>query len=381
MIHSGTCNDGVGKGCSGGRIIVLNPGGGADKDEGNVLVGNFALFGATGGELFVQGQAGDRFGVRNSGAVAVVEGVGDFCCEYMTNGSIVNLGSYGKGFANGMSGGTAYQYDPSGAIGRRCSQDSVIVTALTDVSELMSGQEAALRYHLETHLEHTGSELTQSLLDNWDESRCHFYVLIPRSLYKQHNSEEIRHSTERKAMLEELSQAWANWHLQRIRQGYEDFAQTQSAMFDGQVPGYGDCDTDLICQYVNAAGVLRRALETAEKMDLVKNGSVTADEAARHLIRIQDRKLLEALFKDLKESLAGFDDGILAVMVADKRIRDYKESLMLREVWDTRAWGTSVWIMTQDQANQRVLAEQDSLEALLASHYCHVLAQVMREAA
>lgn len=381
MIHSGTCNDGVGKGCSGGRLVVLNPGGGADADEGNVLVGNFALFGATGGELLVQGQAGDRFGVRNSGAVAVVEGVGDFCCEYMTNGSVVNLGSYGKGFANGMSGGTAYQYDPKGAIRQRCSQDSVVVTALTDESDLMAGQEAALKYHLETHLEHTGSALTQSLLDNWQESRRHFYVLIPRSLYKQHCSEAIGRTLERKAMLEELSSAWGNWHLKRIRQGYDDLQDNQRFMFDGQIPGYGDCDTDLICQYVNAAGVLRRALETAEKMDLVKQGSVTTDEAVRHLVRTEDRKLLDSLVKDLKEALAGFDDETLAVFVADKRIRDYKESLMRREVWDTRAWGTSVWIMAQDMANQVILAQQESLEEKLASHYCHVLAQVMRAAA
>ena len=96
----GTCNDGVGKGQTGGRIVITNAGFSkkADKNipNNNVLVGNFALFGATGGKLFVNGQAGDRFGVRNSGAVAVVEGVGEFCCEYMTNGCIVNIGHYGK---------------------------------------------------------------------------------------------------------------------------------------------------------------------------------------------------------------------------------------------------------------------------------------------
>ena len=84
-----------------------------------MLIGNFALFGATGGRTFVQGEAGDRFAVRNSGATAVVEGVGDFCCEYMTNGAVLNLGSFGKGLGNGMSGGFLYQYDPSGDAGRR----------------------------------------------------------------------------------------------------------------------------------------------------------------------------------------------------------------------------------------------------------------------
>ncbi|MEM6620356.1 MAG: glutamate synthase-related protein, partial [Pseudomonadota bacterium] len=103
MEHVGTCNDGVGKGASGGEIIVRSPGG-AERAE-NVLIGNFALFGATGGRTFIEGQAGDRFAVRNSGATAVVEGVGDFCAEYMTNGAILNLAGFSKGYGNGMSGG------------------------------------------------------------------------------------------------------------------------------------------------------------------------------------------------------------------------------------------------------------------------------------
>ncbi|MEM9882919.1 MAG: glutamate synthase-related protein, partial [Planctomycetota bacterium] len=114
MDHTGTCNDGVGKGACGGEIIVRSPGSspaGGKADGDNVLIGNFALFGATGGRLFVEGQAGDRFAVRNSGTTAVVEGVGDFCCEYMTNGAVLNLGGFSKGFGNGMSGGFAYQYD------------------------------------------------------------------------------------------------------------------------------------------------------------------------------------------------------------------------------------------------------------------------------
>ena len=116
LIHTGTANDGVAKSQSGGRIIVRTPGGGSAEPGGNVLIGNFALFGATGGRTFVQGEAGDRFAVRNSGATAVVEGVGDFCCEYMTNGAVLNLGTFGKGLGNGMSGGFVYQYDPAGEL-------------------------------------------------------------------------------------------------------------------------------------------------------------------------------------------------------------------------------------------------------------------------
>ncbi|MEO1475449.1 MAG: glutamate synthase-related protein, partial [Pseudomonadota bacterium] len=107
MEHTGACNDGVGKGACGGEIVVKSPAGGGEHHGENVLIGNFALFGATGGRTFIHGQAGDRFAVRNSGAVAVVEGVGDFCCEYMTNGAVLNIGGYSKGFGNGMSGGFA----------------------------------------------------------------------------------------------------------------------------------------------------------------------------------------------------------------------------------------------------------------------------------
>lgn len=377
LYHEGTCNDGVGKGCSGGRIVVTNPGGGSKADEGNVLVGNFALFGATGGELFVQGQAGDRFGVRNSGAVAVVEGVGDFCCEYMTNGSIVNLGSYGKGFGNGMSGGTAYQYDPNGLIAQRCSQDSVLVTPVNEGSELMRGQEMALRIFLERHIEQTNSPLAKSLLEDWENAREHFYVLIPRALYNYHCSAAILENANRKSLLEELSQAWGLWHLRRVAKAYKD----KSVMFSGQVPNYGDVDSDLICQYVNAMGVLRRALETAEKSDLANNPVVNVDEIARHLIESEDRKLLEQLFKDVKEALADYSDEALASLLADKRVRDYKESLAMREVWDIRAWGTSVWIIERDRDNHRELDNYPSFEQAVATQYTKVLADVMVNAA
>lgn len=377
LYHKGTCNDGVGKGCSGGRIVVTNPGGGSNEDEANVLVGNFALFGATGGELFVQGQAGDRFGVRNSGAVSVVEGVGDFCCEYMTNGAVVNLGSYGKGFGNGMSGGVAYQYDPKALITERCSQDSVLVTKMDEDSELMKGQEIALKMYLERHIEHTDSPLAKSLLENWNESRQNFYVLIPRALYNYHCSDAILAKSDRKALLEELSHGWGLWHLRRVAEAYKN----NRHMFSGQVPAYGESSSNLVCQYVNAMGVLRRALEVAEKSDLVKNGLVNENEVARHLIESEDRKLLEQLFKDVKEALANYSDEALASLLADKRVRDYKESLAMREVWDMRAWGTGVWIMVRDRDNLKELASYPSLEEALAGQYTQLLADVVGRAA
>ncbi len=381
MQHIGTCNDGVGKGASGGRIIVKNPGGGSQELDGNVLVGNFALFGATGGELFVEGQAGDRFGVRNSGAVAVVEGVGDFCCEYMTNGAIVNLGGFGKGFGNGMSGGNAYQYDPQGLIVSTCSQDSVTAMRLNDASEFAQGQATALRYHLEQHVATTGSAKAQALLADWQHSLESFYVIIPLPLFNYHCSTAILGNTGRKDMLDELCQAYGKQHLFTLKNAYQAYADKNLSLFNGQLPDYGDRDSALICQFINASGVLRRAYEAAEKSSAVANGSATIDQMSKYLIETLDRKLLEVLIKDAKEVLASYEDEALACLLAQKRVQDYKDSLNMREVWDTRAWGTSVWIIERDRLINEELLQYRPYEQLLATHYCHVLVHAMRVAA
>jgi glutamate synthase (NADPH/NADH) large chain len=388
MCHSGTCNDGVGKGISGGRLIVKNSGGGATEEMGNVLIGNFALFGATGGELFVDGQAGDRFGVRNSGAVAVVEGVGDFCCEYMTNGAIVNIGVYGKGFGNGMSGGTAYQFDPSGEIVDRCSQDSVKAISLADNDEnyqyLLQGQETALHYHLSQHLLATNSTQIQNLLDDWQNAKANFYVLIPLALFNYQCSDLILKNTNRKINLEELAQYSAKQQITDIKEAYRDAAQNQY-LFEGRIPEYGDRDTQLICQYINATGAIRRAFELAEKSQSANQSSgdqtATVDRMTRYLFETEDRKLIESLAKDAKSVLATYNDEALASLIASKRIQDYKDSLNKREVWDSSAWGTSAWIIERDRINQAELLNYPNFEQQLAAHYCHLLAIVIKDAA
>jgi glutamate synthase (NADPH/NADH) large chain len=379
MHHSGTCNDGVGKGSSGGRIIVTNPGGGGKQATDNVLIGNFALFGATGGELYVEGQAGDRFGVRNSGAVAVVEGVGDFCCEYMTNGTIVNIGVYGKGFGNGMSGGTAYQYDPSGEIQTRCSHDAVRAISLTEDSSLVKAQETALLYHLEQHVAATGSEKVKAILADWQNEKQHFYVLIPLSLFNYHSSDLIGAKTDRKVMLEELAQAYAKSQVLEIKQAYQH-ADEDSYLFNGKLPEYGERDSALIFEYINASGVLHRAYQVAEKSDMVKKGE-SKDKVTRYLFESQDRKLVETLVKDYKSVLSDFEDEALAALLAKKRLQDYKDSLRLREVWDSRAWGTSVWIIERDRVNQKELTQYPSFNQQLAAHFCQVLSLAMKDAA
>jgi glutamate synthase domain-containing protein 2/glutamate synthase domain-containing protein 3 len=171
----GEANDYVGKGLSGGRLIVYPPRGSGFAAEENIIVGNVALYGATGGEVFFNGVAGERFAVRNSGSTAVVEGVGDHGCEYMTNGLVVVLGSCGRNFAAGMSGGIAYVFDERGDFTeKRCNLESVDLEPLTETKDLQ-----AVRDLIQQHAEFTGSQRAKWILDNWNEAVSRFIKVFP----------------------------------------------------------------------------------------------------------------------------------------------------------------------------------------------------------
>ena len=174
----GDANDYVGKGLSGGTIIVFPPRLSHFPAEENILIGNVALYGATSGEAFFNGVAGERFAVRNSGATAVVEGVGDHGCEYMTRGTVVVLGACGRNFAAGMSGGFAYVFDErSNFSATRCNHGSV------DLESVLEDADARLLHSLILrHAELTGSERAQSILQNWPESVARFVKVFPRDL-------------------------------------------------------------------------------------------------------------------------------------------------------------------------------------------------------
>jgi glutamate synthase (NADPH/NADH) large chain len=196
----GDANDYVGKGLSGGRVVVRQPDGTKREPTENIIVGNTVLYGAIAGEAYFEGVAGERFAVRNSGAVAVVEGCGDHGCEYMTGGVVVVLGDTGRNFAAGMSGGVAYVYDPKKSFVSRCNPSMV---KLETVKSAEGGPEAdaplqrapsaessgmgdmlafdAERLHIivERHLLHTGSARARALLDNWDIALGHFVKVMP----------------------------------------------------------------------------------------------------------------------------------------------------------------------------------------------------------
>lgn len=175
----GDANDYLGKGLSGGRIIVVPPAGSKFVPEENIIIGNTVLYGATSGELYVRGIAGERFAVRNSGAFAVVEGVGDHGCEYMTGGRVVVLGSTGRNFAAGMSGGIAYVLNRNGNFEYFCNKGLVELTPLEDRTDILEVQML-----LNNHLLYTGSRVAETILSNWDEYLPMFVKVIPMEYKK-----------------------------------------------------------------------------------------------------------------------------------------------------------------------------------------------------
>jgi glutamate synthase (NADPH/NADH) large chain len=201
---TGDANDYVGKGLSGGRVIVRHPAGTERDPTQNIIVGNTVLYGAIAGEAYFEGVAGERFAVRNSGAVAVVEGVGDHGCEYMTGGVVAVLGDTGRNFAAGMSGGVAYVYDPAGRFGALCNKAMVDVERVApaapaadrdetlrprqrSVSVEDAGMGDALRFDaerlrilVERHHLYTGSARAAALLGDWEAALGAFMKVMPK---------------------------------------------------------------------------------------------------------------------------------------------------------------------------------------------------------
>jgi glutamate synthase (NADPH) large chain len=170
----GDANDYVGKGLSGGKIVVYPPRAATFIAAENVIIGNVAFYGATSGEGYISGIAGERFCVRNSGALVVVEGIGDHGCEYMTGGRVVVLGSTGRNFAAGMSGGLAYVLDTSGDFSRRCNTEMVEITSLDDEEEIETVKDMIFR-----HVEATQSVRATEVLLSWNEWLPKFVRVIP----------------------------------------------------------------------------------------------------------------------------------------------------------------------------------------------------------
>jgi glutamate synthase (NADPH/NADH) large chain len=174
----GEANDYVGKGLSGAQLAIYPAANATFKPEDNIIIGNVALYGATSGELFVRGMAGERFAVRNSGATTVVEGIGDHGCEYMTGGRALILGETGRNFAAGMSGGIAWIYNPNGTFAENCN------TEMVDLDPLSLKDEEQITALLKKHISLTGSKLAQSILKNWNKASTQFVKVFPKEYKK-----------------------------------------------------------------------------------------------------------------------------------------------------------------------------------------------------
>jgi len=171
----GEGNDYVGKGLSGGRLVVRHPRSAQFIPDQTVLIGNTVLYGATSGEAYFAGTAGERFAVRNSGAITVVEGVGDHGCEYMTGGTVVVLGKTGRNFGAGMSGGLAFVLDEFDLLRQQCNLAMVDLIPVADL-----GERETLRHLVEQHARYTGSARAKNLLNQWDKASRKFYAVMPR---------------------------------------------------------------------------------------------------------------------------------------------------------------------------------------------------------
>ena len=183
----GETNDYFAKGLSGGLIAILPPTRSNFKAEDNVIAGNTGLYGATSGELYINGRVGERFGVRNSGAIAVIEGAGDHCCEYMTGGRVVVLGQTGRNFAAGMSGGVAYVYDPNHTFDYFCNMDMVEINLVED-----SVSRKELLELIRQHYLHTGSALAGRMLDDWHRYVEDFIQVVPIEYKRVLQEEQMR---------------------------------------------------------------------------------------------------------------------------------------------------------------------------------------------
>ena len=366
MEHLGTCNDGVGKSACGGTLVVESPGGGIKTPGNNVLIGNFALFGATGGKFFINGEAGDRFAVRNSGAMAVVEGVGDFACEYMTNGAVLNIGGFGKGVCNGMSGGNAYQYDPENLLENLYDKTSVSLHSLTEETETARAHEQFIIAMLEQHADYAKSSKAKVLLENWATERKHFKFAMPLWLYKTQATQYLQQSLDRKEMIEELSQSMAQQQIEQVKKAYK----TAEPLFGGAIPGDDAKDKSLTFKLVNSFAVLEKAQQCAR--DLLKHlpehqrTQSDIERGARKLIMERPRKLQEALVKSTREAYSNYSDDHLAALLADKRLNDYKTALINRSVQSIYSIGSTAWIIDQDKINKQALAGIPCIEEYLA---------------
>ncbi|KAL0304397.1 UNVERIFIED_CONTAM: Glutamate synthase 1 [NADH], chloroplastic [Sesamum radiatum] len=276
----GDSNDYVGKGLSGGRIIVYPPQGSKFDPKENIVIGNVALYGATTGEAYFNGMAAERFAVRNSGAKAVVEGVGDHGCEYMTGGTVVVLGKTGRNFAAGMSGGIAYVLDIDSAFRSRCNLELVDLDPVEDDDDILT-----LRMMIQQHQRHTGSQLAKDVLAEFDSLLPKFIKVFPRD-YKRilasKKAEEISKAAAKNAAKEDEVQEEAEL---MEKDAFEELKKLASASANAK-PSQGILESDVLSSvlsilFVDSMDPNVRLNDWNEVMEEIKPGPLLKTQSAR----------------------------------------------------------------------------------------------------
>ena len=362
FVHTGTCNDGVGKSSCGGEIIIKNPSSSCNNKYDHVLVGNFALFGSTGGRLFIEGRAGDRFAVRNSGSTAVVEGVGEYCAEYMTNGTILNLGTFSRGFGNGMSGGFAYQYDPSRTLNDNISKESVLMDYLDKRTDLSKMHEHAIFTMLNWHYSATKSKKANYILRNWSVEKFNMAYVTPRAFLQYQDYQEVLKSKPRSQLIEELSEGMTKFQIEKFKKAWNSGKE----ILMGQTPKSNKNDLSTKHELLNSWTVLNTAQKVAVKMLRTKKDASDSEtnKFAKNLILSEDFKLTSELLKHSREAISHYNDKELSVMVANKRLNDFKEALSMRNVLSMDSLSTYGWIIYQQNRNQKAINKVPNYEEL-----------------
>ena len=283
----------------------------------------------------------------------------------MTNGAVLNLGGFSKGFGNGMSGGFAYQYDPDGLFTDSISHDSVLLGSLSESSEQSDIHAQAVKTLLVWHVEATNSQKAKQLLTNWDVEKKNFSYIIPRALLQYQDSEAILAAKPRKELLEELATALAAHQVNKLKRAW----RSGQPVFHGFVPDtqLGD-DGDKKYELLNTYSVL----DTAQKLALKKLPSINdvqhpdAVKATRNLILTEDFALMNGLLRHSRQAIAGYSDSELAAMIANKRLNDFKQTLSLRNIISMDSPATYGWIIHQQQKNKTALGRIPSFEELFA---------------
>ncbi len=281
----------------------------------------------------------------------------------MTGGAVLNLGGFGKGLGNGMSGGFLYQYDPSGEVVDRASTDSLLVFPVTE-TERGAFHEAAARLLLEWHLEATGSALAARLLAEWETAREHVFVGMPRALLLTQDADAILAAATRSELLDELASSVATDKLRAFKTDYRD----RRTVLDGRAPALGDQGEDTF-SLLSSYTVLGVAQDVArERVPGAAAGDPRLGEAVRNLVLTEDFQVKQRVVKYLRGTLDAFADDELATLVAVKRLDDAKRAFAQRNNRSSDAPGTTGWIMHQNAKNagRRRAARFDELLATAA---------------